>query len=120
MPTFRHYTTDYNPITTCADYLLQRVRVVPDRKRISHRQRPMQEKCVRLSSWEGATRRDDRAGFLREVEESNLGKSGTTDTGNGSIERNIGNIRCNVGVAHSLAKRCRATATNGSFNAYDT
>jgi hypothetical protein len=32
----------------------------------------------------------------------------------------MGNIRCNVGAAHSLAKRCRATATNGSFNAYDT
>jgi hypothetical protein len=51
--------------------------------------------------------------------ESNFGKNGTTDAGNGSIERNMGNIRCNVGAAHSLAKRCRATATNGSFNAYD-
>jgi hypothetical protein len=52
--------------------------------------------------------------------ESNLGKAGTTDAGNGSIERNMGNIRCNVGAVHSRAKRCRATATNGKFNAYDT
>jgi hypothetical protein len=52
--------------------------------------------------------------------ESNLGKAGTTDAGNGNIERNMGNIRCNVGAPHSLAKRCRTTATNGKFNAYDT
>jgi hypothetical protein len=52
--------------------------------------------------------------------ESNVGKAGTTDARNGNIKRNMGNIRCNVGAAHSRAKRCRTTATNGSFNSYDT